>query len=203
MSHNLYRNEALDVIARKIISGYDPALLHNPAPIPVEAIIEKTYKLTIEFQYIRNNGRILGETIFEDCMVPIYERQNNEGYKLERFKAGTIIIDASLLNCRNDGRYNYTCTHELAHWVIDKDYFMQLGQTAAMTTKAVRSTETDKAVERQADRLACRILMPKGTVKQVFHNNRNHRDIVDYLAKFFCVSGEAMKYRLIELGLFQ
>ena len=201
MSHNKYSNEALDAIARKVISLYDPSLLHMPAPIPVEAIIEQVYKLTMEFQYIRKDGRILGETVFEDCMVPIYNRRVGEGYKLEPFKAGTIIIDASLFDCRSNGRYIYTCAHELAHWVIDKDYFTQLGKTAAMTAKAVRSTETDKAVERQANRLACRILMPKGTVKMAFYHNRDQSDMVGYLAKFFCVSGEAMKYRLKELAL--
>jgi len=201
MNHSIYRNEALDVIARNVISRYDPSLLHTPAPIPIEKIIEKVYKLTIEFQYIRKNGRILGETVFEDCLVPIYDRLNNEGYKLEPFAAGTLIIDASLFNCRGDGRYVYTCAHELAHWVIDKDYFLQLGKTAAMTAKAVRSSETDKEIECQANRLACRILMPKGTTKMAFYHNRNQAKIISYLAKFFCVSDEAMKIRLTELGL--
>jgi len=118
MNHITYRNEALDAIARKVISLCDPSLLDVPAPIPIETIIEKIYGLTIEFQYIRNNGRILGETVFEDCVVPIYNRRTGDGYTLELFRAGTIIIDASLINCRSDGRYVYTCAHELAHWVI-------------------------------------------------------------------------------------
>lgn len=197
----IYRNEALDVIARNIVSQYDPSLLHAPSPIPIEAIIEKIYKLRMEFQYLRRNGRVLGETVFEDCMVPIYERRNGEGYKLEPFEAGTIIIDASLFNCRSDGRYVYTCAHELSHWVIDRDYFTQLGETAAMTQKALRSSDTDRAVERQADRLACRILMPKGTIKMAFYHNCGNKTIVNCLAELFCVSNEAMKYRLIELGL--
>jgi len=201
MNQNLYRNEALDVIARNIISKCDPSLLHTPAPIPIEAIIEQVYKLDLDFQYIRKNGRILGETVFEDCMVPIYERRNGEGYKLVPFKSGTIIIDMSLHNRRSDGRYHYTCAHELSHWVIDKDYFTQLGEMAAKTKTTVRSSESDKAVERQADRLACRILMPKGTVKSAFYNNVRQGNVVDYLAKFFRVSNEAMKYRLEELGL--
>jgi len=201
MKYNIYRNEALDVIARNIISKHNPALLHSPAPIPIETVIEKVYKLKMEFQFIRKNGRILGETVFEDCMVPIYNKRSGEGYKLEPFPAGTIIIDASLFNCRGDGRFMFTCAHELAHWVIDKDYFTELGKTASMTAKAVRSSETDKSIECQANRLACRILMPKGTVKMAFYNNRGQKNIVDYLSRFFCVSGEAMEYRLKELGL--
>ena len=201
MSVHLYRNEALEAIARRVISKYDPGLLHAPALIPVEKIIEKVYGLTMEYQYIRNNGRILGETIFEDCMIPIYERENGEGYKLVAVKAGTMFIDASLIHNRGDGRYRYTCSHELSHWVIDKEYFMQIGETAAMTKKAVRSSETDTAIERQADRLACRILMPKGTVKMAFHHNRSSGRVIADLAVLFGVSRQAMEIRLTELGL--
>ena len=204
---NFYqRNDyTLESIARRIISQYDPSLLHTPAPIPVEAIMELKYELTIVFHHIRKNGRILGETIFEDAMVPIYERRNREGYKLVPFRAGTVIIDSSLLKYRKDakdGRYNWTCGHELAHYVLDKQYFMELGETAAMT-KVARSSETDRRIEYQANRLTNYLLMPKGTVKKAFHNTRNQRDVVGCLAKFFCVSNAAIRYRLIELGLLQ
>jgi len=201
MTRCVYSNEALEAIARKVISQYDPSLLQAPAPIPIESIIENVYKLTIEFQYLRKNGRVLGETVFEDCMVPIYDRLTGEGYKLEPFSAGTIIIDAGLFNCRGDGRYAFTCAHELSHWVIDKDYFTRLGKTAAMNEKPYKSSETDKAVERQANRLGCRILMPKGTTKMAFYHNRNQKNILGYMANFFRVSEEAMEYRLNELGL--
>jgi len=201
MNFNQYRYETLEAIARKIISQYDPGLLLAPAPIPVELIMEKVYGLTIEYQYIRKNGRILGETIFEDCMIPIYERRNGEGYKLVPVKAGTVIVDASLINKRGDGRYNYTLGHELAHWVIDKKYFMELGKTAAMTKKAVRSSETDSAIERQANRLCSYILMPKGTVKKAFYNQCGSYNVIADLAEFFCVSRQAMEIRLNEMGL--
>ena len=202
MNMNLYRNEALDVIARKVITQYDPSLLHSPAPIPVESIMERIYGLTIEYQHLRKNGRVLGETVFEDAMIPIYEHRNNEGYKLIPVKAGTVLIDISLINDRSDGRFRYTCAHELSHWVIDKNYFTQLGETAAMTKKAVRSSETDTAVERQADRLACRLLMPKGTLKMAFHQTRGQaKDMTAALAGFFGVSRQSMQIRLNELGL--
>ena len=199
MNHRYRSDETLEAIARKIINSYDQSLLHTPSFIPVESILERVYGLTLEFQYIRNNGRILGETVFEDAMIPIYERRDKEGYKLIPVKAGTIIIDASLINQRGDGRFRYTCAHELAHWVIDKNYFTELGLTAAMT-KAVRSSESDAAVERQADRLACRILMPRVMVKRAFHANRNN-NALEALTELFGVSRQAMKIRLEELNL--
>ena len=202
-----YRNEALEAIARKVISQYDPCLLQTPMPIPVELIMEKVCGLTLEFQHIRQNGRVLGQTIFEDVMVPVYLRENGQGYTLIPVKAGTVIIDANLLNSRSDGRFRYTCAHELAHWVIHKEYYTRLGETAAMT-EAAGSSEAVNAVERQADRLASCLLMPKGAVKNAFYNccsptadTTSTGDVTAVLAERFGVSRQAMRIRLTELRL--
>ena len=228
MSFNYYNDEALETIARKVISKHDPALLRKPSLIPIEDIMEKTYGLTLEFQYIRNNGRILGETVFEDAEIPIYEHGSNQGYKLIPVKAGTVIIDASLIHKpRSHGRLRFTCAHELAHWVMDKKYFMQHGKTANLssrsidtefaneffdydvlhhkgevTAKAIRSSDADDAVERQADRMASRILMPKCTLKPAFYQACNNTpDIIDHLAVLYGVSMQAMQIRLEGMGL--
>jgi len=230
MSVNYYTDEALETIARKVISKFDRDLLYKSLPIPVENIMEKAYGLTIEYQYIRKNGRILGETVFEDAEIPIYEHGDNGGYKLIIVKAGTVIIDASLLHENsNNGRLRFTCAHELAHWVIDKNYFLHLGETANMSSsavdtefadeffdpellkhkrdvpiKVVRSSDTNNAIERQANRMASRILMPKCTVKPAFYHARKQTtNVVTRLAILFGVSKQAMKIRLEELGLLE
>jgi Zn-dependent peptidase ImmA (M78 family) len=200
MNPRYYQPAALETIARTVISKYDPCLLNAPAPIPVEIIMEQVYGLKLDFQFIRNNGRVLGETVFDDALVAIYERENQEGYKLIPVKAGTVLIDASLINNRLDGRFRYTCAHELAHWVLHKGFFTQIGENAAMTT-AVRSSETDKNIEWQADRLGSYILMPKGVTKQAFYRNRNCGSVPDTLAALFGVSRQAMKIRLEEMRL--
>ena len=227
MSYYYRHDEMLETIARNVISQYDPMLLLKPSMIPVEDIMEKVYNLSLEFQYIRKNGRILGETVFEDAEIPIYEYKDNEGYTLIPVKAGTVIIDASLLHNQSDGRFQFTCAHELAHWVIDKNYFMQLGETANMTcgeadtefanelleanktvqndfteARAIKSSDTSAAVERQANRMASRILMPKCTVKMAFYDARNNtHSIIADLAELYSVSKQAMKIRLNEIGL--
>ena len=196
-----YRNDTLEAIARKVISQYDPSLLMNPVPVPVETIIEKVYGLTLEFQYIRNNGRVLGETVFENAVVPIYSREGERGYKLVPVNAGTVIIDASLLSCRGDGRFRYTCAHELAHWVLHKEFYTSLGETAALS-KAVRSSEIGTMIERQADRLSSYLLMPKGAVKTAFFlNKQTTGDVIRTLAEIFQVSRQAMEIRLKEMQL--
>ena len=190
----------LENIARRIILEFDPSILHIPQPVPVEAIMEQKYGLTLVYHQIRKNGRVLGETIFEDCMTPIYERKNREGYKLIPVKAGWVIIDSRLVRNGKDGRYHWTCGHELAHVVLDKKYFTELGETAAMT-KTIRSSETDRRLEYQANRLTNYLLMPKGTIKMAFYANRQASDVHAVLAELFRVSPEAMGYRLQEMGL--
>lgn len=200
MNPRYYRPEMLESIARNVISKHDHSLLNTPSPIPVENIMEMVYGLKIEFQFIRNNGRVLGETVFEDATVPIYEREGGEGYKLVRVKAGTVIIDASLISNRSDGRFRYTCAHELAHYVLHKEIYTKSGETAAMTN-VVRSSEADDGLECQADRLGSYFLMPKGVVKMAFYRNHNDRNIIDTLAVLFGVSRQAMGIRLEEMRL--
>ena len=190
----------LEAIARQVIIKYDAALLNDPVAIPVETIMEKAYGLKLDYQYIRNNGRILGETVFEDMMVAVYEPENQEGYKLIPVSAGTVLIDATLLNGHTDGRFRYTCAHELAHWVFHKGFFTQSGEPAAQTLTQ-RSSETDKAIEWQADRLASYLLMPKGSVKKAFYRNRGGENAVGSLAAIFGVSRTAMTIRLTEMQL--
>jgi len=197
-----YQTAELESIARNVIAKYDPRLLDCPAPIPVEDIMERVYGLKLDFQYIRNNGRVLGETVFEDAIVAIYDRENQEGYKLIPVQAGTVLIDASLVSDRTDGRLRYTCAHELAHWVLHKGFFTQIGENAAMTT-IMKSSDTDKHIEWQADRLGSYFLMPKGVVKSAFYRNRSDRNVIDTLAAMFDVSRQAMSIRLAEMRLIE
>lgn len=71
-----YAEQTLESIARKVLTAYDSTLYYgDPAPIPIEAIIE-AHGLDLEYQYLRKNGRILGETIFDDGLAAIYDWDN-------------------------------------------------------------------------------------------------------------------------------
>ena len=192
----------LEAIARKAIKDYDPSLLQGcPRAIPIEDMIEKQYGLSIEYQYIRNNGRILGATVFEDDYIPIYIEELGK-YNLVKFKRGTIILDASLLNCYGDGRLRFTCAHELAHWLIHQELYSGTENVASMLKNIKKSIDTDPATEWQADKLSSSILMPNGQVKIAFYRNQGRmKDIVKTLAEQFGVSKQAMEIKLIERKL--
>ncbi len=89
MKKAYYREQALERIARDVITAYDPRLYYgSPVAIPIEDIIE-AQGLVLEYQYLRNNGRVLGETIFDDGLTAIYDRENHR-YDLLPVKGGTI-----------------------------------------------------------------------------------------------------------------
>ncbi|MDR1619184.1 MAG: ImmA/IrrE family metallo-endopeptidase [Clostridiales bacterium] len=199
MTQVYYRDQALEAIARRVVKTHDAALLSSPRAIPIEEIIG-TCGLEIDYQYIRNNGRILGETIFDDTLIPVYDKDNGQ-YSFISVRRGSIIIDASLLQPAKIGRLRFTMAHELAHWLIHQEIYTGTGESAAMLNKPLKSSEADAGLERQADRLACFLLMPTGQVKTAFYHNRNHADLTAAIANLFGVSRQAMDIRLKELRL--
>ena len=117
MSVPRIRLETVEAIARKILMEYDSSLLSGePRPIPIEAIIEVKFDLILEYHILRKNGAVLGETIFDDGPVILYD-MDERSYKIIAVRKGTILIDERLCETRSIGRLRFTCAHELAHWV--------------------------------------------------------------------------------------
>ena len=172
-------------------------MITNPEiqQVPIEDIIE-FLGLSLEFQYVRKNGRILGETVFDDDYIPIYNMLKKE-YELIFMERGTIIIDAGLFKNRHDGRLRFTAAHELAHWLIHQELYCGTGATAAMYSYTTKSSDTDRRIERQADRLADTLLMPLNQVKRAFYRVMT-ADKTILLAEQFGVSIQAMEIRLKE-----
>ena len=155
MKKAYYSEQALERIARDVIIAYDPRLYYgSPAAIPIEDIIE-AQGLVLEYQYLRNNGRVLGETIFDDGLTAIYDWENHR-YDLLPVKGGTILIDCSL--CEEEastGRLRFTCAHELGHWLLHKKQFSGTGENAALRS----GNESDNTLEVQANLLGSNMLL--------------------------------------------
>lgn len=189
------RPELLEAIARNTLKKYDESLVsgYDAKEVPIEDIIE-SMGLSLEYQYIRNNGRILGETVFDDAYVPIYN-MDEKRYELIFVERGTIILDASLLRCRTRGRHRFTAAHELAHWLIHQELYSGTGDAAAMLKSLSKSSEADRRIELQADMLASALLLPISQVKKAFYRTSGE-DRVSRLAAQFGVSNQAMEIRL-------
>ncbi len=200
MSKVYYRTSLLESIGRKVLSEYDRSYLNGEVKsIPIEKIAEQKYKLSIDFIQLTNNGRILGKTVFDDGCTSYYDVDNQQ-YELLPVKRGTVLIDASLLDEKNNGRLRFTVAHEVAHWILHNNIY-----TGTYANPALLTQSDDTCEEWQANKLATYILMPKGQVKRAFFNTRTQmhttQQAVAYLAKVFEVSKEAMKIRLQELKL--
>ena len=189
------RPEFLEALARTTLKNYDESLVSGfkAKEVPIEEIIE-SMGLSLEYQYIRNNCRILGETIFDDSYIPIYN-MDEKRYELIFVERGTIILDASLLKDKVRGRHRFTAAHELAHWLIHQELYSGSGDTAAMLKNLKKSSEVDRKIEYQADMLASALLLPINQVKKAFYRTSGESR-VSQLALKFGVSKQAMEIRL-------
>ena len=132
MSVIYYRPQVLETIARQTLCKYDCGYLNQePAAVPIEMIIENTFQLTIEYQYLTNNARELGRMIYDSGITTYYDQDLGD-YALMRVQAGTMLIDASLLTNELYGRLRFTLAHELAHYIIHKGIFCGTGVAAAL-----------------------------------------------------------------------
>ena len=190
----VYDKMTLEAIARNVLKKYDPSLVTGPPrAVPIEDIVEMFYMLEVEYRHLRKNGLVLGCTVFDDTLLPIWNPEEKR-YHLLPVKGGTIVISASLLNSRTDGRLRFTFAHELAHWLIHKELYAGEGVAAAYAVKT--SLEENPVVERQANALGTSLLMPKGQVKRAFYAVRGTADLAVYLAGLFDVSKQAMGFFL-------
>ena len=194
MTRIYYQEQALENIARQVLCNYDSELYYGtPTAIPIEEIIE-SHGVSLEYQYLRKNGHILGKTIFDKGLETVYDMEIHK-YILFPVNAGTILVDASL--CEEDsstGRLRFTCAHELAHWVLHKGLYAGTGESAALLAEASESN-----MEVQANMLGSAILMPIAQIKRCFYQLRRGRQdhqLINDMAGVFQVSRQAMRIRL-------
>jgi hypothetical protein len=181
-----------DSIARNVLKSYDYNIVCGvPGAIPIEKIAQHI-GLNIEYQCIRKNGVVLGELVYDDTLVPVYFNDSKR-YDLISVKAGTIILDASLLRKGSEGRLRFTCAHGIAHWILHKSVFKGTGRAAAFGNPN-KSSQESPYIERQADMLGTALLMPTGQVKKAFHGNRYAPNPIAELAQIFEVSNQAMGF---------
>ena len=154
MSVIYFRPQALETIARKALMEYSPSYLNwEPQATPIEKIIEDVYGLSIEYKYLTNNARELGRMIYDDGITTCFNKDKDD-YELLRVNAGTMLIEASLLeDDKCYGRLRFTLAHELSHWLIHKKIFSGTGEAAAL----YNANKDDDATEWQANYLATAI----------------------------------------------
>lgn len=213
----------IDDLGERIIEDYCPNALVTPQAIDVDHFLERYLGATMDFKYLSHCGLYLGMTIFADTdRVPVF---NPEKICAEYIscKAGTVIIDESLLVPAQEHRYRFTGMHEGSHKILHPYYFESLlakhgtvGSYVPMVQCRVDSTQvashgrsrlrTERDwIEWQANCLASAMLMPKSMVIKAVRNAERKRLSVnaglEAVIETFNVSNEAAALRMKDLGL--
>ena len=171
----------IDGIAELILSDYNVSVLKEPVPVDIEALLEFYLELSLDYQDLSHNRSILGMTVFNDCHIPVYNAENNTA-KIIPVSEKTVLIDNSLLEDGQGGRYRFTLGHEASHWILHRDKYLEnKQQTSLIKTEEVqpvikcRATDIENSrrqhslitdndwMEWQADYMASALLMPKQT----------------------------------------
>ncbi|HHX57134.1 MAG TPA: ImmA/IrrE family metallo-endopeptidase [Clostridiales bacterium] len=187
-----YAQRTMEVKARQVIEQYCPECVADMTAIPIEKLIE-AFGLEIDYQYLTKNGdKILGKLICSNGITPYYD-MDEQDYLFLKVSENTILVEVRLLEQENQGRYRFTLAHELAHWILHKEKIK--------SEVAYDDSQSDKAMEYQADYFASVLLMPLPVIKRFFHyyamkKNLTRTDKIELMANQFGVSKQAMEIRL-------
>ena len=184
----------IEIIGERFIRDFCPEALETPQAIDVEGFIECYLGMTIDYQYLSNDGRYLGMTVFNDTdKVIIYDPIHNRADYLHA-DARTVIIDNTLVTDHSVAsqrhRYRYTMGHEGGHDIFHSSYyyfnpnqmsiFDSLGDervpmvqcrinsfSKATESRNSKQWTDDDWMEWQANYFSSVLLMPKRTVKML------------------------------------
>ncbi|MGX7092566.1 ImmA/IrrE family metallo-endopeptidase [Hutsoniella sourekii] len=218
----IMKKEDYEKYAHRILENYYPEALNNPTPINPLILAEKIGVKVIERQ-IDKDCLVFGQTYFKDKSTEFYELES-DSYVQEVVKEGTIVVDPQNFFLRNIGSVSNTIAHEIVHWVYHKNAFLlqrlndtEITNMTSLVKGGMRETFGDNLtewMERQANALAPKILMPLGPFKtKAFSLIRKLSEgldeidrldsmsrVIDELASFFLVSKQSVKIRLLETG---
>ena len=209
----------LERIAYQTLKGYDDTLLERPQPLNIDRFAERHLKLHLDYVNLSNNDSILGMMVFSDSAIPVFDPELNAP-KIIQAKAGTALIERSLMDNNKKTRARFTIAHECAHWLLHRPAI----RTKSIVCRTVGRSAVKDWPEWQADALASALLMPAVAVqaymKHYISENRQSmiamydmygeryaiakRDqIIRIVSYVFDVSKQAAESRLIRLRFLQ
>ena len=205
----------LDRTAEEILDRYFPGSGRFHSVIDPDVLAARC-GLTVERARIDPDGGVLGKLFFTPAMVPRYEGAEIDGTL--NVRAGTIVLNREPYDRLPEESERFTVAHECAHWILHRQAFSFLRAAGiAGAEEACRRCVPEggedgltERIERQANGLAARILMPAwaalayantAPARQLYTKPRYRAELaVDRVAKGLRVSRRAAKIRLQELG---
>lgn len=210
-----YDNDSdYDRTANDFLNEYYPEIFEGKV-INTKVLLERL-GLKLESARLSDDLSIFGMIIFEDSSVDIYDNLLRPIKK--EFHKNTIIVDlaATPWFSENEGMNLFTIIHECVHFYIHKKYFFfqKLMNNKQVVSSCKITGEYDniyeiKWLERQANKIASRIIMPEEVIKEHINEYKkthkletasNYEELLKYLKNLFNVSMVALKVKLNELG---
>lgn len=216
----------IDALGEAYVRDFCPDALTEPMPLDIDRFVCEYLGMTQDFAWLSNDGRYLGMTVFNDTRrVIVYDPERNVADYMAA-KAGTVIIDNTLLETGKEHRYRFTMGHEGGHGIFHTEHYTydpnqlslfdspteamvqcRADNAAALRRKPAGSWTAEDRMEWQANRMASALLMPRSMVYSLVRELPKEEG-VEYdlmailtVADAFDVSNEAAQYRLLDYGL--
>lgn len=159
-----------------------PKALQAPQPIDEDRFLTQYLGLDQDFQYLTHCGLYLGMMVFEDSNKIIVYNEKTNSAEYIKVKKGTVIIDNTLLEEKQEHRYRFTALHEGGHWILHKHkYCKNNGQVSLFdicsennfkcrainidgNSKPLEKWTDDDTMEWQANYFSSALLMPKSVM---------------------------------------
>ncbi len=177
----------IEDLAEIVLLDYDADIINKPEAkaIDIEDFIECYAGLDMDYQDLTSDQSILGMTVFNNCIIPVYDAENEKAKEIPVDK-GTVIIDNSLLEENQSRRGRFTLSHELSHWFLHKHIYTETYHQLSLfdddmepvkpmikcRTSDIESSKKelvtdDDWLEWQADYMASALIMPRRSVSKV------------------------------------
>lgn len=219
----LTRNQ-IETTAEQILAHYMPEALVSQTPTNIEGLMENCFDLHLDFQTIQPDGAILGETIFSDGYRQIFDDTSLTPQIIE-VKKGTIILD-SFMSEKMETRTLFTEGHEFGHWCLHGPFYSATDNRACRSHRYQRmyfphyqAKTPIEWTEWQANTFAAAILLPRSalriTLREFLEENKltwqklidfteysnrlKYIELLNRIAKSFCVSNETARIRMNKL----
>lgn len=226
INKTIYPKEELEKMANGINDEFFPERLQNLYFLDPYDLVDK-FECGVEYKYISPNCDILGMTFFSNSYWYIWP----EAYlapgitpSREYFQKGNIVINQVLLDKKSKEKENFVVTHEISHWIKDKDFFSKQSSDGQFhickqndfgKTTWSSKMSTLEIIERQTNYLAAAILMPRESLKKEFFKLCRYKNIptqpIEYksfmkrqigqIAKILNLNFNPVLYRLYDIGV--
>lgn len=216
-----------DAEATAFLQENCPEVLVSPMVTPIREVIQRKMNVDlVSDKRLSEDFTLFGQICFLPGKVTYYDGEKDVycDYTAQR---ATIFVDPDTLNYRNIGCVHGTMAHEAFHWhrhllyakarnILEGDSTMPFVANKCPVRAGEYINQDIDWMERQANALSPRILMPVETAKPMaqqlavemgFFSAKSVetreeivKAIIDRLSETFAVTKQAAKYRMIDFG---